>query len=842
MDIKKTLDALRSIEEGAKFHFSGEKRGQKPGDQVRGTDKAKAKKSGQHPFAGRLVGAVESTNLLVDLEQQIIEGDIERRLKEEYAHQDLNELNLFKKKPKPEPVKVPDEDYRQLFNKDPVSFNTHHPLDVKHYHNSRDYYEKTGINPLDAKRPVKETEGVADGHVTESLINEADNEFVLYVNGKPVAKYDSIADARQQRDQLLQKFPKEHIQLKQEFCDLIDIEENSNMLPGLDSDSPIHGMTEADDDMFSSQDTTTGKYWRGGGDSEYQQLWNQLVPASGVAPTVEGELLRAASRLYYDWYNNGFGNNTSGAANFIKNYGDYYTVARAIQTIEPYLRGNNSDADSQSKLIERALEVIVDSVVAQIKQANGNYHPNTTDLFDLQDPDDPYEEPDDDWYAQDEEDYDDEDELDESDDLFSNKPRRPPTNISQLFNWAKVNPSKRQSFLLVAKFGIRNQLTLKKTLEALQYFDEADDEELEHFGIPADHDGIGFALTLFRAYEEICDAWNNDPSGQTSTTDSWENLDEEDDIFAPSHRVQRDIEEFNHPLKNVGNCDKGDYDMLVNEIDYTINVIRDDEDDLSLVIDELEYRLDPALVKFLDAVLAGAIAVSSDRFDRTLIQALRDGEQRYGTEPRPAVHAAVDSLNRGWQAARRRQDTLDETRIIDPDHYDIYYKPGRSQIAAQLVARLVSQNKVDAYIETLCDQFGVKPSDFEITPSSEKQVSINEYGMTTGGMTAPTQQPDAAAPTQQPDAAADTQKIQQGLNKIKSTLPKQQQQAMTSQTTKGLDAMDHDQQANITQQGAISKAFGPTLADISQDPTLLNRFNVLVRDANRAAAQKPQGQ
>ena len=136
-------------------------------------------------------------------------------------------------------------------------------------------------------------------------------------------------------------------------------------------------------------------------------------------------------------------------------------------------------------------------------------------------------------------------------------------------------------------------------------------------------------------------------------------LENDDDMFAPSHRVQKDIEDHNHPLKDVGNCDKTDYDMLVNEIDYTMNVIGDDEDDLSAVIDELEYRLDPALVKFLDSVLAGAIAVSSDRFDRGLVQALRDGEQRHGTEPRPAVHAAVDALNRGWKAARRAQDRRD---------------------------------------------------------------------------------------------------------------------------------------------------------------------------------------
>lgn len=45
------------VKEGGKFRFANPK--QRPGDQVRGTEKAVSKK-GQHPFAGRLVGTDES--------------------------------------------------------------------------------------------------------------------------------------------------------------------------------------------------------------------------------------------------------------------------------------------------------------------------------------------------------------------------------------------------------------------------------------------------------------------------------------------------------------------------------------------------------------------------------------------------------------------------------------------------------------------------------------------------------------------------------------------------------------------------------------------------------------
>lgn len=74
MDMKRLLEKMDQ--------FAGQAVGQKPGDQVRGTEKATKKKSGEHPFKGRLVGASES--ILKDLDNQITEGSTERNLVEEY--------------------------------------------------------------------------------------------------------------------------------------------------------------------------------------------------------------------------------------------------------------------------------------------------------------------------------------------------------------------------------------------------------------------------------------------------------------------------------------------------------------------------------------------------------------------------------------------------------------------------------------------------------------------------------------------------------------------------------------------------------------------------------------
>ena len=80
MDFKRLLEKINK--------FAGEPE-QRPGDQVRGTEKATEKKSGEHPFKGRLVGASESQdNLLKELEVQLKEGELQREL--------TNELNFFK--------------------------------------------------------------------------------------------------------------------------------------------------------------------------------------------------------------------------------------------------------------------------------------------------------------------------------------------------------------------------------------------------------------------------------------------------------------------------------------------------------------------------------------------------------------------------------------------------------------------------------------------------------------------------------------------------------------------------------------------------------------------------
>jgi hypothetical protein len=68
MDFKKLLEAMDT--------FAGERVGQKPGDQVRGTEKA-APNKGRHPFLKRLVGELKQPKSVHRYEQELSEAWLE---------------------------------------------------------------------------------------------------------------------------------------------------------------------------------------------------------------------------------------------------------------------------------------------------------------------------------------------------------------------------------------------------------------------------------------------------------------------------------------------------------------------------------------------------------------------------------------------------------------------------------------------------------------------------------------------------------------------------------------------------------------------------------------------
>ena len=121
--------------------------------------------------------------------------------------------------------------------------------------------------------------------------------------------------------------------------------------------------------------------------SEYNRLRSELVPDYGKCDTLEGELLRASSRIYYDYYNNGFGNNWSGAYNFLDEH--LGLTASERKALRGYARGKiiNRARYGRDTAIASVLENLSNRVVnhiLNIERSGNGWTLNHGDMFELQ--------------------------------------------------------------------------------------------------------------------------------------------------------------------------------------------------------------------------------------------------------------------------------------------------------------------------------------------------------------------------------------------------------------------------------------------------------------------------
>jgi hypothetical protein len=156
---------------------------------------------------------------------------------------------------------------------------------------------------------------------------------------------------------------------------------------GMDEPNVNEGWGRGNDRVTLSDDSTL--YWSGNGplQDEYDALYNELVPSQGKADTIEGEVLRAASKIVYRHYNDG----------------DDFNQA-SFEQLVPYIGAVTSYDDLAHKSTEFAMK------------ANGNYTPNPSwdslDVMEYGPEEDDYEdeEDDSDWYDDEYEDPNEEDE------------------------------------------------------------------------------------------------------------------------------------------------------------------------------------------------------------------------------------------------------------------------------------------------------------------------------------------------------------------------------------------------------------------------------------------------
>jgi len=103
-------------------------------------------------------------------------------------------------------------------------------------------------------------------------------------------------------------------------------------------------------------------YWSQNG--KYQVDYDRLVglmPAMGNSNKVAGELIRCVSRLGHELYNNGMGNNSSGAVNMLRAYGAI--DGDTYETIYPMTRGRIYNSGYNGDSFQRAIESSIDQTI-----------------------------------------------------------------------------------------------------------------------------------------------------------------------------------------------------------------------------------------------------------------------------------------------------------------------------------------------------------------------------------------------------------------------------------------------------------------------------------------------
>lgn len=137
--------------------------------------------------------------------------------------------------------------------------------------------------------------------------------------------------------------------------------------------------------------------------------FESLLPVEGHCSTVEGELFRAATRICWDYYNNGFGNNWSGALNFLKDY--KMVTEKEFRALGYYSRGR---CYGNFEYFGGPMEIMVNEVLARVVQMivdrDGKYSENTfnLDMFDRQEPDEHDYDDEEEESSEEEREYDDE--------------------------------------------------------------------------------------------------------------------------------------------------------------------------------------------------------------------------------------------------------------------------------------------------------------------------------------------------------------------------------------------------------------------------------------------------
>tara|TARA_B110000459_G_scaffold39932_1_gene43194 strand:- start:2802 stop:3320 length:519 start_codon:yes stop_codon:yes gene_type:complete len=127
-------------------------------------------------------------------------------------------------------------------------------------------------------------------------------------------------------------------------------------------------------------------YWNGNGkyQTEYDRLV-ELMPSSGKSETLAGELIRCVSKLGHELYNNGMGNNSSGAVNMLRSKGAIDAATHA--TIYPLTRGAIYNSGYNGDSFQLAVESAIDQTIEWILANDAASTSNSDSMFNYEEED-----------------------------------------------------------------------------------------------------------------------------------------------------------------------------------------------------------------------------------------------------------------------------------------------------------------------------------------------------------------------------------------------------------------------------------------------------------------------
>lgn len=373
------MSMMRKLLE-AMTKFAGEPE-QKSGDQVRGTDVAKSGTK-EHPFKGKLVG----DSIIKDLAKGPTPKTKEEELAEAYANFMEDDIGVEPKRP----GRKSDRPHREYtkHGKPSKRYTTVENTELNEYKKDADNFTADDIKELEGIKDLSTLKARAFALISKPSARPMKPEKVQWFKNRLESLVSPIAVIKLMYDLLLSGEGQRVI--------------GSRSSMGANSyRSRFNEGWNTGNDRVSLPDTPH-TYWSGTGalQKEYDALYDALVPSQGKAETIEGEVLRASSKIVYRHFNDG----------------DEFNEA-SFDQLTPYIGQVTSYDDLAHKAIEFALK------------ANGNYTPNpdwdSLDVMDYGPAEEEYDDEDeeDDWYD-DEEESEDEDlaeEYDEDEDDYEDE-------------------------------------------------------------------------------------------------------------------------------------------------------------------------------------------------------------------------------------------------------------------------------------------------------------------------------------------------------------------------------------------------------------------------------------